>query len=431
MSTPSRLFALTALLLAGCDFYPEDGVAEATLTGETCDPVVFAPVGPLTGSVEVPAEPHSEAYGASPEPFHVRYQWPSRDPSRNAAFLWRTDTDTLASQVRFGVADGFPDNAVTVDGYTFLFGGLDANTGDHRIHEVRLCGDLEPDTEYSYQVGGAESWSQTYTFRTPPAPGTFDTFRVAISGDSRGAYDTWGQLLAKMDAAEPDFFMFSGDMVEIGANQAEWDAWFEASGDILAERALMPAHGNHEFLAVHYFAQFALPGTNEQYYAVDYGDLLMMSLNDTVAEGGVRDVEERQFIEAELRDTQATWKVGMHHQPAYSTCTRHNSDLNVRDAWSDVFEDFGVDLVFAGHNHIYERSLPIKDGAEQSPGEGTIYVVTGGAGAPLYRESEDQWFGDVANPIEHYVIADFSPSGIDVVAYDLSGNVIDSFNVPR
>lgn len=422
---------LGTVLLAACDFYPESGAGEAQLTGETCDAEVMVPVGPLTGSESVPAEAHSDVLGSSPTPFAVRYNWPSRDPSRNAAFLWRTDLETLASQVQIGPADGFPDSATTVDGYTFLYGGLEADTGDFRMHEVRMCGTLEPGTTYSYRVGGEGAWSDTFTFTTPGAPGTFDTYRVAIAGDSRGAYDTWGQLLRKMDAAEPDFFMFSGDMVEIGPNQTEWDAWFAAGGDILAERAFVPAHGNHEMLAVHYFAQFALPGTHEQYFALDYGDLLVMSLNDTVADGGIRDVEERSFIEAELRDTEATWKVAMHHQPAYSTCTNHHSDLDVRAAWTDVFESFGVDLVLAGHNHIYERSLPIRDGAEQAPGQGTVYLVSGGAGAPLYTNSEEQWFGDVANPIEHYVIADFSPSGIDVVAYDLSDNIIDQFTIPR
>jgi 3',5'-cyclic AMP phosphodiesterase CpdA len=427
----TRLVVAFSAFGSGCDFYPEDAAAEPTLTGEVCDPAVMVPVGPLTGSESVPAQAHSEVFGTSPEPYAVRYNWPSRDPSRNAAFLWRTDTDTLASQVQIGPADGFPDNATTIDGYTFLFGGVDVDTGDYRIHEVRICGDLEPETTYSYRVGGEGHWSKTYTITTPGAPGSFDTFRVAISGDSRGAYDTWGQLLRKMDAAEPDFFLFSGDMVEIGPAQSEWDAWFAAGEDILAERAFVPAHGNHEMLAVHYFAQFALPSDHEQYFALDYGNLLVLSLNDTVADQGLRDVEERNFIEAELRDTAAQWKVAMHHQPAYSTCTNHHSNLNVREAWSDVFESFGVNLVLAGHNHIYERSLPIKNGAEQNPGEGTVYLVSGGAGAPLYTNSEEQWFGDVAKPVEHYVIADFSPSGIDVVAYDLSGNVIDSFTIPR
>ena len=64
-------------------------------------------------------------------------------------------------------------------------------------------------------------------------------------------------------------------------------------------------------------------------------------------------------------------------------------------------------------------------------GDGTVYLVAGGAGAPLYTESEDNWFGHIANPVEHFIIADFGPHGIDFVVRDLSENVIDEFTVPR
>ena len=177
----------------------------------------------------------------------------------------------------------WPDGAERVEGYTFGYGGSELGEGPYRIHEVRLC-DRRTGNGLHHRVGGEGGWSEPFTFTTPGAPGSFDTYRVAMAGDSRGAYDTRAQVVTAMDAHEPDLYIFSGDMVELGAVQSEWDSWFSASGDVFARKPLVPAHGNHEFLAVNYFAQFGAPG-NEEWFAVEYGDMLLFSLNDTVRDG--------------------------------------------------------------------------------------------------------------------------------------------------
>ncbi|RME26926.1 MAG: metallophosphoesterase family protein [Deltaproteobacteria bacterium] len=427
---------LGLILLLACNPDADGGPMGSTADGgstdggavfEDCDPAVTIPWA--ASSDPIPAEPHADSFGSNaPDPFHVHLQWPARDTSRSVAMLWRTDVDTLASVVEFGPADGFPDNATRVEGYSFRYGGPAAGEGDQRIHEVRLCGLMEPGTTYSYRVGGDGHWSDTYTYAAPGAPGSFDSFRVAILGDSRGNYATWGQVLAAAAERQPDFIIFNGDMVDIGSLQSQWDDWFEATGDVLAHTVLVPAHGNHEFLAQHYFAQFAAPG-NEEWFALDYGPLLLLTLNDTVRDSADISDVQRKFIESELAGTDATWKIASHHHTAYSICSTHGSDLDVRAAWSPAFEDGGVQLVTAGHNHTYERSVPIKDGVEVAPGQGTVYLVTGGAGAPLYTGTDPDWFNAVSDPIEHYVIADVGPDSMDVVVRDIDDNVIDEFSL--
>ena len=438
-SEPGAPLPTTALLLslslAGCDFFPETpGAADDTAVGATgdCVAAVTVPIG-TTGDDDdtVPADPHALVFGSeTPDPYAVRLGWPSRDPSTSVSMLWRTDVDTLASVVEIGPADTFPEGATAVEGYTFLFGGGEVGEGAYRVHEVRLCGAVQPGTTYSYRVGGEGHWSPTYTFSTPGAPGSFDTFRVAIAGDSRGDYATWAAAIAAMESHAPDLYLFSGDMVELGANQSEWEDWFAATGDLLARKPFLAAHGNHEFLAQHYFAQFGFPG-NEEWYAVEWGDLLVLSLNDTVRSDDDIDSVQKAFIEQELAATSRPWRVAMHHQPAYSACTAHDSNLEVREAWSGAFEEGGVQVVTAGHNHIYERSVPIRAGEQVAEGDGTVYLVSGGAGADLYENTDDAWWNAVANPVEHYVIADFGPSQADFVVRDLDGNVIDQFSVPR
>lgn len=370
-------------------------------------------------------DPHAETFGADAQPHLVRYSWPAPDSSESAAFLWRTDVDTLASQVQWAAGSnlGEADLTNTSTGASFLFGGI-ADLGENRIHELHLCGDLTPSTTYSYRVGGAGNWSDIYEFTTPGEPGTFDTFRVGIAGDSRGAYDVWAAVLANMDEADVDFVMFSGDMVQLGINQDEWDAWWGATGDIAARLAIVPAHGNHEFLAQHYFAQFALPN-NEEWFHVVYGNLVVVSLNDTVRDVDYLAVNQVDYMNEAFGRYADYRKFAMHHRPTYTINDNHSSDESLRGMWGPVFDEHNVIAVINGHNHTYERSLPIRADAESTLAEGTTYIVSGGAGAPLYEGNRDEWFGNVTATTEHYIIADFSAGEIELNVYDMGGTVID------
>ncbi len=388
---------------------------------EDCDPAVLRP--PLIASDDgTPADPHSDTLGVDPTPTLVRLGWPSANPSRSVSMLWRTDLLTLTSVVEFGTSADALDQRV--EGHSFFYGTAD----EARMHEVRLCGLLDPDTTYHYRVGGDGAWSPVHSFTTPPSAGSTDSLRVALAGDSRGSYGTWGTVLALMDSHEPDAVFLSGDLTERGSDLPEWDAWLEAGGEILTRRALIPAHGNHEFLAQSYFANFGLPG-NEQWFHAELGPLTLVSLNDTVPNLDHRDYDQPDFIDQVFGDSQLAWSMAMHHQSMYSTCSRHGSYDELRDVWGTRFDAHQVELVVAGHNHVYERSLPIAAGAQAADGEGTVHLVTGGAGAPLYDEFSPEWFNVVANAVEHYVIADLGPTQGTFTAYDLDGNVIDAFTI--
>jgi len=60
---------------------------------------------------------------------------------------------------------------------------------------------------------------------------------------------------------------------------------------------------------------------------------------------------------------------------------------DVRKAYVPIFEEAGVNMVFCGHNHLYERSAPIREGKIVEEGDGIVYVVTGAGGASRYEEN--------------------------------------------
>lgn len=414
------------LVLLGCGPTPNERPAEdGPVLVDECDPVV-TPASPLLDTDGGPVQAHEDTFGTErPDPFHVHLGWPASDPSRSISILWRTDVDTLASVVEYGVDGKLTERVETV---SFLYGGASAGEGPLRIHELKLCGDLEPNTTYSYRVGGEGHWSDTFTFTTPGEPGSFDSYRIGFIGDSRGAHETWDDLLAQMESHSPDFYVFGGDMVDLGPSQADWDAWFDAAGTVFAENVLVPAHGNHEFLAVHYFAQFSLPN-NEEWFSLRYGNLHLVSLNDVVRSSDQIGTDQVAYLDDVFTEHDSDWQIAVHHQAMYSASDRHGSNLTLRELWAPKFDQHGVDLVVAGHNHLYERSVPIKGDAQSTEADGTTYIVTGGAGAPIYSGLEDHWFTEVANPIEHFVIGDFGPTGATFEVYDRSDNLIDSFTL--
>ncbi|TVQ91450.1 MAG: metallophosphoesterase family protein [Deltaproteobacteria bacterium] len=423
---------LSLLLTSGCvewSIEREARLINADGVINECEPTIGIPTNVFNLGVSPEVEPHADRFGTeAPDPFAVHLGWPSSDPSTSISFVWRTDVDTMASAVELWSRE---DRVMRFEGASFRFGGPRDTQGEHRVHEFKICSGLQPDTEYHYRVGGEGHWSEIRSFRTPPPPGTFDSFRVAFMGDSREGYEIWGEVARQADAHDPDFFVFTGDMVQTGSMQDEWDEWFTQAEEVLSRKVVVPAHGNHELLAVHYFANWSLPN-NEQWFHYRYGDLVLVSLNDTVHEMAHRETDQVEYLDQVWGQAPSdAWKISTHHHSIYASCSRHGSAYRLRAQWEPTYDQHQPQMVVAGHNHTYERSVPIRDGVAASPGEGTIYLVTGGAGAPLYRGQDESWFNEVFNATEHYVIADFGPDQIDVVVRDLTGQVIDSFVVPR
>ena len=367
------------------------------------------------------ADRHAEVFGAAPDPYHLHVSWYD-EPSTSMAVVWRTDGDTLATQVEYGVDETY---GTTVDGASF-FVGLDQVNG--RAHEARLCG-LSPGTTYHYRVGGDGHWSADHAFTTAPTPGVSTPFVFALVGDSRGNQDTFATVLDQMDTHAPDFYLFTGDAVDIGVDMEEWDAWFDAGIDHFESRPLLFTHGNHEFQTQNFYALIAAPG-NEQWFSLDYADAHFAVLNDTVARDGDMDVQAT-WLQEDLAGTSARWKFATHHQSAYSSCTTHGSNLEVRKLWSPIEDANGVVMDLAGHNHNYERSVPLSGGVETTPETGTTYIVAAGAGADLYGNDLANSFTAVAASTEHYAIVSIADGTLTLTTYDLAGNVIDTFSTTR
>jgi len=399
-------------------------------------------------------------------PDHVHVGW-SSDPSSTVAVNWRTDTETTGTQVIYGTeqaaveaADGPGDGVNVQSGHWMSYEASIFDTEPTQIHEVHICG-LSPDTTYYYKAGSPGAWSEVYDISTGPPPGSTGPVRFAVSGDSRNEPSIWAEVQEAIDAEGVDFELFSGDAVIAGANQGQWNAFFQAESgngfkaiDLLARMPLMVVNGNHDNLQVNYDAQFSLPQdkvdgellNGEEWWSFDYGNVHIVGLNDSPEINAISQ-PQRQWLEADLAavDRETTpWVFVVHHKPTYSCGGSHGSNLDIRSAWQPIFDRFQVDIVFAGHDHLYERSKPIRglQGVEGQLAEagvngtpvdqsGTLYVVAAGAGAPLYGADDQCFHTEVAESTRNYVIVDIQDRTLEYTAYRLNGTVLDSFSYSK
>lgn len=147
-----------------------------------------------------------------------------------------------------------------------------------------------------------------------------------------------------------------------------------------AKQRTWPAPGNHEYQSLgaygyfDYWAERAGPD-RAGYYALRAGNWLILSLNSEV--DASQDSEQARWIDSVLADNPGKCIGVFFHKPAYSAVERSNSD-NARLLFSKV-ADAGAIFVLNGHNHFFERTVPL-DAFGRPSAEGTTIFVAGAGG---------------------------------------------------
>jgi hypothetical protein len=434
-----RRLALACALLAACgdNLAPHKEPPPPTHQGGTVlvEGCGYALTTRLGASAPVPGQP---GIGATPSPYHIHLGL-AGDPRTSMVITWQSrDATTMASTVQLGKASVAEQ---TREGYTWDYIIGFGNDGPRvRLHEAHLCG-LEPDTEYVYRVGGTGAdgvavFSPEYRFRTAPDLAADPAAEVVLLalGDTRDGYDTFGQMLAKArELASPDLILFTGDATTIGPLQDEWEAYFDAAEPVLRETPIVAAHGNHEVNAVNYYSLFAMPG-DEENYALDYGAAHIVVVNDSPEDSGALEGAIPAFLEQDLAAATAAgapWKLVMHHRPPFSSAANHGSDSLLQSTWSPIYDTHHVDVVLNGHEHNYERTHPLEGGeVKATPAEGTIYVVSGGAGADLYGNGSN-YFTATSASTQNMVVLSVRAGSLDAKAYKDDGTVLDQFSISK
>ncbi|HUS67544.1 MAG TPA: metallophosphoesterase [Kofleriaceae bacterium] len=281
---------------------------------------------------------------------------------------------------------------------------------------VARLDDLPIGPKVSYRVHSAAGDSAEHAFHAGAAGATH--FRFAVFGDTRTGHSVHRQLMEALDKEDIDFLVHTGDMVERGGRKEEWMRFFQIEREVLADMPIVPAIGNHDVSARRYFERYFLQdrwSDDRHFYTFDWGNLRIVVLDSGIeCRSGC---EQFAFAERALREgaRRGQLMAMMLHYPAYSS-GRHGPSLNVQKPVSDLARRYGVELVITGHDHHYERTKPI---------EGTTYIVSGSAGAPV-RPVSPRWFTAEARTEPHYILIDVDEKRLIMRAVNLQGDTFDT-----
>jgi predicted phosphodiesterase len=293
-----------------------------------------------------------------------------------------------------------------------------AETPEVGLRQAVTITGLSPYTIYHYQVlADAVPLSEGHTFRT--AAGSDQTqFSFAAFGDTRTGERHHRAVVNLILPWEPDFAVHTGDLVAHGHSNLEWREFFEIEQELMARTPLYPSLGNHEANNPLYRQLFYLPG-NEFWYSFDYGHAHFVALRaDGLRLNGLEE-EQLDWLQADLAATEQPWRIVFFHIPPYSSRGEEEEEILIRQQLVPILTEYGVQLVFNGHDHNYQRSVV----------DEITYVVTGGGGAPLYTLGE--WDAELIAYASEYHALQIIVDGptLTAVAVSVEGEELDRFTL--
>ncbi len=298
------------------------------------------------------------------------------------------------------------------------------------LHEVVLSG-LAPGSRYRYEVTGTGLMTQGGSFNTAPAEGAQEPFRFLLYGDTRSNATAHAAAVNAMRREAADFVVHTGDLVADGRREGLWQEFFEIERDLLRQTLFVPIVGNHELRApmregVANFRKYVHCDPDSPHpeldYVVRYGNvrLILSNAYENWADAPMRPWLEQQLAQARREGPDDFLLVVMHWGLHSSGPHGPNNRLR-RAGLADLFRQHGVDLVVAGHDHIYERGVE----------SGLRYLVTGGGGAGLYRRERRLPYTEAFVAAHHFVRVDVEPGHLDLTAVRIDGSILDRFRITR
>jgi 3',5'-cyclic AMP phosphodiesterase CpdA len=292
------------------------------------------------------------------------------------------------------------------------------------LHELRLSG-LTPGGRYRYEVSGPDIETARGTFNT--MPDAFVPFRFVLYGDTRSDHRSHAATMRAIAREGADFIVHTGDLVADGRREDHWQRFFTIERDVLRNTAWVPVVGNHELhrpsrVGIENFRRYVHCEEDsprpELDYTLRYGNVRLVLANafDNWASPRMRTWLDGQLARARREGPEDFLLVVLHW--GMHSSGPHGENGHLRTAGiAELFRRHSVDLVVAGHDHIYERG---EEG-------GLRYLVTGGSGAPLYKHTTARHYTQVFARQHHYVRVDVERDMLSFVAIRPDGSVLDRF----
>src|ERR1019366_3200125 len=206
-------------------------------------------------------------------------------------------------------------------------------------------------------------------FKFPLKP---NSVRFAVIGDmgtgDQPQYETAQQMLKARQAYPFDFAIMLGDNIYGSSKPVDFDHKFAVPYKPLIDAGVKfyASLGNHDNTNEIFYKSFNMNG--ESYYTYKKGNVHFFVLNSNYM-----DQKQLAWLETQLQSAGKTdWKVCYFHHPLYTSAKFHGPSLDLRQSLEPLFIKYGVDVVFSGHEHVYERV---------HPQHGVYYFTEGASGS--------------------------------------------------
>ena len=227
----------------------------------------------------------------------------------------------------------------------------------------------------SSRVVAIEQATKTATPQVPAVAPTStlpkdpDSVKFLVIGDSgtgdRRQYEVGAKIVEAHAQFPFEFAIMLGDNMYGSERAIDFVNKFEKPYKALLDAGVKfyASLGNHDDPSQRFYAGFNMDG--KRYYTFRKKDVEFFVLDSTYMAP-----PQVSWLREELKRSDAKWKVSYFHHPIYSSGERHGSELDLQVMIEPLFLENGVDVVFSGHEHFYERLRPQK---------GIQYMIQGGA----------------------------------------------------
>lgn len=280
---------------------------------------------------------------------------------------------------------------------------------------------LQPATVYHYKVRAGESATADGSFETAHTDSSRPFVFVAY-GDSRSNAEVHTAIVRAITTLTPDFLLGTGDVVMAGDSAQDWKEFFAIERPLMRERCLFSAIGNHDLDRLpggrsNYLRYLGKADGDQRraYFSFRWGNARLFVLDAM----DVWDGEQAAWLRAELAkaDNEPGLNhrmVALHHSP-YSSGHHGPNRAFVRANMPALLREHQVELVLAGHDHLYERGEV----------DGIKYIITGGAGAPLYPDASPQPGSERIAVVHHFVQLRVDGEQVTATTHALGGEVLE------
>lgn len=254
-------------------------------------------------------------------------------------------------------------------------------------------------------------------------PNSADSVKLAIIGDSGTGSSSQMRVAERLVASRQKFpygfVLMLGDNLYGGSSPRDFEKKFEQPYKPLLDSGLkfFAALGNHDNPNERFYKQFNMNG--ERFYTFKpKGNVRFFGLDSNYM-----DKAQLQWLEKELAASGSDWKICFFHHPLYSSGGAHGSDVQLREQLEPLLLKYGVDAVFSGHEHFYERIKPQK---------GIYYFISGGAAklregdvkrSELTEKSFDSGY--------HFMLVEIAKDALSFQVISDQAKTVDSGTLPR